>query len=55
VAHTGRRLDDDVAVLLFEAASPPSQREGGLVGAASARVTERDGTALAAAGAASLR
>ena len=54
VAHTGRRLDDDVAVLLFEAATPPAQREGELVAAAaSARVTERDGTALAAAGAAS--
>jgi serine phosphatase RsbU (regulator of sigma subunit) len=53
VAHTGRRLDDDVAVLLFEAASPPSQREGGLI--AAARVTERDGTALAGAGSASLR
>jgi hypothetical protein len=24
VAHTGRRLDDDVAVLLFEAASSPA-------------------------------
>jgi serine phosphatase RsbU (regulator of sigma subunit) len=23
-AHTGRRLDDDVAVLLFEAVSPPA-------------------------------
>lgn len=27
VAHTGRRLDDDVAVLLFEAASPSAQPE----------------------------
>jgi phosphoserine phosphatase RsbU/P len=25
LAHTGRRLDDDVAVLLFEAASPPAR------------------------------
>ena len=51
VAHTGRRLDDDVAVLLFEAATPPAQREDELVAtAASARVTMRDGSALAAAG-----
>jgi phosphoserine phosphatase RsbU/P len=27
LAHTGRRLDDDVAVLLFEAASPPARAE----------------------------
>jgi phosphoserine phosphatase RsbU/P len=27
LAHTGRRLDDDVAVLLFEAASPPGRAE----------------------------
>ncbi|MGI8452086.1 MAG: PP2C family protein-serine/threonine phosphatase [Streptosporangiaceae bacterium] len=54
VAHTGRRLDDDVAVLLFEAESPPAQREDGPVAAAaSARVAVRDGSALAAAGAAS--
>jgi len=25
LAHTGRRLDDDVTVLLFEAASPPAR------------------------------
>jgi len=51
VAHTGRRLDDDVAVLLFEAATPPAQREDELVAtAASARVAMRDGDALAAAG-----
>jgi serine/threonine protein phosphatase PrpC len=51
VAHTGRRLDDDVAVLLFEAATPPAQREDELVAtAASARVAMRDGGALAAAG-----
>jgi sigma-B regulation protein RsbU (phosphoserine phosphatase) len=51
VAHTGRRLDDDVAVLLFEAATPPAQRGDELVAtAASARVTMRDGRALAGAG-----
>jgi hypothetical protein len=51
VAHTGRRLDDDVAVLLFEAATPPAQREDELVAtAASARVAVRDGDALAGAG-----
>jgi hypothetical protein len=27
LAHTGRRLGDDVAVLLFEAASPPGRPE----------------------------
>jgi phosphoserine phosphatase RsbU/P len=51
VAHTGRRLDDDVAVLLFEAATPPAQRADELVAAAaSGRVTTRDGGALATAG-----
>ena len=51
VAHTGRRLDDDVAVLLFEAASRPAQRgEEPAAAAASARVTVRDGSALASAG-----
>ncbi len=29
LAHTGRRLDDDVAVLLFEAASQPAELEDG--------------------------
>jgi hypothetical protein len=28
VAHTGRRLDDDVAVLLFEAAPSPAETAG---------------------------
>ena len=53
VAHTGRRLDDDVAVLLFEASVLAQREDEPVATAASARVTVPDGSALAAAGAAS--
>jgi hypothetical protein len=43
VAHTGRRLDDDVAVLLFEAASLPVADElSGTAGAARDIMPEHD-------------
>jgi len=50
-AHTGRKLDDDVAVLLFEATSP-SARPGddGAAGPAPARRTLPDGERLVTAG-----
>jgi phosphoserine phosphatase RsbU/P len=43
VAHTGRRLDDDVAVLLFEAApGPVADQPAGAAGAARGRRTAHD-------------
>jgi phosphoserine phosphatase RsbU/P len=48
-AHTGRKLDDDVAVLLFEATSPPA-RPGDDATAAPARYPGPDGDRLVTAG-----
>jgi phosphoserine phosphatase RsbU/P len=48
VAHTGRRLDDDVALLLFEAASSPAA--GGPSGTAGAARDARPAHDLAVAG-----
>ncbi len=51
LAHTGRRLDDDVAVLLLEATSPPARPEDESAAApAPACDTLPDGDPLAAAG-----
>ena len=51
VAHTGRRLDDDVAVLLFEAASAPAGVPGEPPGpAGTAHEVRPDGDLVAAAG-----
>jgi sigma-B regulation protein RsbU (phosphoserine phosphatase) len=49
-AHTGRRLDDDVAMLLFEATSPPARLENEPAAApAPARDARPDSDTLAAA------
>jgi serine phosphatase RsbU (regulator of sigma subunit) len=51
VAHTGRRLDDDVAVLLFEAASAPAGVPGEPQGpAVTAHEVRPDDDLVAAAG-----
>jgi len=51
LTHTGRRLDDDVAVLLVEATSPPARPEQEPPATpASAHDVLPDGTSLAAAG-----
>jgi hypothetical protein len=50
-AHTGRKLDDDVAVLLLEATSPPARPEDeSAAAAAPACDCLPDGDPLAAAG-----
>jgi phosphoserine phosphatase RsbU/P len=50
-AHSGRKLDDDVAVLLFEATSPPARPgDDATAGPATARCTRPDGDRLVAAG-----
>ena len=49
VAHTGRRLDDDVAVLLFEAApSPTAMADGTYAPAGTARAVMPDDDLVAA-------
>jgi hypothetical protein len=49
LAHTGRRLDDDVAVLLVEATSPPASPEHEPPATPAARGAVPAGTSLAAA------
>jgi hypothetical protein len=52
-AHTGRKLDDDVAVLLFEASSPPARPADHAAAAPGpARATRPGGDCLVTAGAA---
>jgi phosphoserine phosphatase RsbU/P len=49
-AHTGRKLDDDVALLLFEAAVPRARACDGAAGPAPARSTRPDDDRLVTAG-----
>jgi sigma-B regulation protein RsbU (phosphoserine phosphatase) len=50
LAHTGRTLNDDVAVLLFEATSPPARRDDEAPATAAPARAPRPAASLAAAG-----